>query len=101
MQSSTIHRGYHTFNTNLVEGLPETRGISEGSFWSCAERSKARSYLRSLSDYSTGKASKDRASEMQKLLDGLSFVTSFLGLFIIRVAYCAEVPPRTQIGGNP
>lgn len=63
------HPGYHTFHMDLVEGFPETRGISEGTFWNCAERSKARSYLGGLAHYSTGKALAERAAEEKKLPD--------------------------------
>lgn len=38
---------YHTFNVELVKGL-NTKGITEDYFWSCAERSKARQYMRDV-----------------------------------------------------
>ena len=48
--------------------MPETKGISEKSFWSCADRDTARKYLSSMAEYSTGKAKADAAKDSKTRL---------------------------------
>eukprot|EP00435_Cladocopium_sp_Y103_P039215 s301_g10.t1 len=36
---------YHTFNAEVVKGVPATKGISEQAFWNCADRQAARNYM--------------------------------------------------------
>eukprot|EP00438_Fugacium_kawagutii_P031176 Skav234736 [mRNA] locus=scaffold14:49172:60213:+ [translate_table: standard] len=38
---------HHTFNQDMVQGL-DRKGITENYFWSCADRSKARQYMRDV-----------------------------------------------------
>ena len=51
--------------SNAVQGVSE-KGITEKSFWSCADRGNARQYLSSMAEYSTGKAKAEAAETMKK-----------------------------------
>ena len=65
---------YHTFNAELVKGLPETRGITEQAFWNCAERGEVRRYMGEMA-----KAGEQKGiSEAQKVEDVMTEISLVL-----------------------
>ena len=72
---------YHTFTAKLVQHLDD-KGITEGNFWSCALRSKARLYMRDLAAYSQESTQEKLTAEAQqqnKVMAGLQLSGAILG----------------------
>ena len=62
---------FHTFNAQLVKGMPELKGISEGAFWSCAHREALRQYTGGMS-----KSAQEKSEyEVQKVTDVISDIS--------------------------
>lgn len=67
---------YHTFNAELVKGVTEMKGISEQTFWDCADRSAARKYMGSMTTSGKQKA----AYDLQKTADLMQDISLALQL---------------------
>lgn len=67
---------YHTFNAEVVKGVPATKGISEQAFWNCADRERARNYMGAMTT-----AGREKTEyKIQETVDLLTDITLALQL---------------------